>query len=759
MTAQHGTAPAGDIRIVGARENNLKDVSLTIPRNRITVFTGLSGSGKSSLAFGTVAVEAQRQLYATFNWFIRNQLPRYGRPHVTAIENLTTPVVVDQKPVGGNARSTVGTMTDLLSTVRVLFSRCAAPSLAPGGYSFNDPQGMCPTCEGLGQMRQVDVDRVLDRTKSLDEGAIRLPTHKVGGIDWQQYAGSGHFDTAKRLSEYTEDEWRMLLYGSGGTVTVHSANTSTTLRYEGVVARFARTNLKRDLSTLSERARGNIEQFITLGPCTDCRGTRLGPDALASTIDGRTVADYSGMEISELIRVLGAIEDPVGSRIAADLREALGRVEAIGLGYLSLDRPTGSLSGGEAQRLKMVRHLSSSLTGMTYIFDEPSTGLHPKDVGRLGELMRALRDRGNTLIVVEHDPDVIAMADHVVDLGPKAGPLGGEIVFTGTFEGLRNADTVTGTALRRCGSVKTEVRRPTGKLSVEGADLHNLKNVTVAFPTGVLTAVTGVAGSGKSSLVTGAFREAHPNAVFVDQSPVRASARSTPVSYLEAMDPIRKLFARANKVPAGLFSFNSSGACGECQGRGEIVTELAYMDPVRLRCEACRGRRFHEEVLEHRVRGASIADVLEMTAGDAAGFFTEPDIAARIGRLVDVGLSYLALGRSLSTLSGGERQRLKLASHLDRSEGVYVLDEPTTGLHMADVDGLVVLLDRLVEQGNTVIVVEHNLDVVRQADWVVDLGPGGGRHGGEVVFTGTPQELLEAPRSATGEHLRRYCAT
>ncbi|MET8830735.1 excinuclease ABC subunit UvrA [Streptomyces sp. NPDC004610] len=759
MTAPHDTAADGDIRIVGARENNLKDVSLTIPKNRITVFTGLSGSGKSSLAFGTVAVEAQRQLYATFNWFIRNQLPRYGRPHVTSIENLTAPVVVDQKPVGGNARSTVGTMTDLLSTVRVLFSRCATPALPPGGYSFNDPQGMCPVCEGLGQMRQVDIDRVLDRAKSLDEGAIRLPTHKVGGIDWQQYANSGHFDTAKPLADYTEDEWHTLLYGSGGTVTVHSANTSTTLKYEGVIARFARTNLKRDLSTLGERARANIEQFITLGPCADCGGSRLGPDARASVIDGRTVADYSGMEISELIQVLAGIDDPVGSRIAADLREALGRVEAIGLGYLSLDRPTGSLSGGEAQRLKTVRHLSGGLTGMTYLFDEPSTGLHPKDVGRLGELMRALRDRGNTLIVVEHDPDVIAMADHVVDLGPQAGPLGGEIVFTGTFEELCAADTVTGTALRRRGSVKSEVRRPTGKLSVEGADLHNLKKVSVAFPTGVLTAVTGVAGSGKSSLVTGAFRQAHPDAVFVDQSPVRASARSTPVSYLEAMDPVRKLFAKANKVSASLFSFNSSGACGVCQGRGEIVTELAYMDPVRLRCEACQGRRFHEEVLEHRVRGASIADVLEMTAGDAAGFFTEPDIASRIGRLVDVGLSYLALGRSLSTLSGGERQRLKLASHLDRSEGVYVLDEPTTGLHMADVDALVALLDRLVEQGNTVIVVEHNLDVVRRADWVVDLGPGGGRHGGEVVFTGTPRELLETPDSATGEHLRRYCTT
>ncbi|WP_134655773.1 excinuclease ABC subunit UvrA [Streptomyces sp. H23] len=758
MTTTPDTGSDDGVSIVGARENNLKDVSLTIPRNRITVFTGVSGSGKSSLVFDTLAVESQRQLYATFNWFIRNQLPRYGRPHVTAVENLTAPVVVDQKPLGGNARSTVGTLTDLSSTLRVLFSHCAESALPPGAYSFNDPQGMCPQCEGLGQERQVDVERMLDRSKSLDEGAILLPTHKVGSMDWQQYANSGHFDTSKRLCDYTEQEWHTLLHGSGGTVTVRTANTTTTLAYEGVVARFARTNLKRDLSTLGERARANVERFVSLGPCTSCGGARLAPPTLASTIAGRTIADLSRMEVGELVPFLETITDPVGTQIAADLREGLSRVVAIGLGYLSLDRSSTSLSGGEAQRLKMVRHLSSSLTGMTYVFDEPSTGLHPQDVGRLSELMRALCDRGNTLVVVEHDPDVIALADHVVDLGPGAGPHGGEVVYTGPFGGLLEADTVTGRALRRRGTVKPEARRPTGKLSVEGADLNNLRNVSVAFPTGVLTAVTGVAGSGKSSLVTGAFRQAHPDAVFVDQSPVRASARSTPVSFLQAMDPLRKLFARATGAPAGLFSFNSAGACGTCQGRGEIVTELAYMDPVRLPCEGCGGRRFQEEVLRHRLRGRSVADVLEMTAQDALDFFTEPEITGRISRLVDVGLPYLTLGRSLSTLSGGERQRLKLAGQLERSHGVYVLDEPTTGLHRADVDGLVALLDRLVDRGNTVIVVEHDLEVVRRADWVVDLGPGGGRHGGEVVFTGTPAALLAAEGSVTGEHLRRFCA-
>ncbi|MEV0146134.1 MULTISPECIES: excinuclease ABC subunit UvrA [unclassified Nonomuraea] len=753
-----GDAGRDDIRIVGAREHNLKDVSLRIPKNKITVFTGVSGSGKSSIVFDTLAVEAQRQLNGTFSWFIRNQLPKYRRPHADAIENLTAPVIVDQKPVGGNARSTVGTMTDVYSMIRVLFSRHGRPYNPPAVYSFNDPQGMCPGCDGLGQERHVDVERMLDRTKSLDDGAIRLPTHKVGSMDWQQYANSGHFDTSKPLCDYSDAEWHMLLHGSGGKVTVSTANSTMTLTYEGIVDRFARTNLKRDLSSLSERGRANVERFITLGDCAACEGTRLNPTALATTIGGHTIADWSRMEISELIKRLDAVDDPVAKPIADGVRTALERIDAIGLGYLSLDRATMSLSGGEAQRLKMVRHLGSSLIGMTLIFDEPSTGLHPRDVGRLNDLLRELRDKGNTVLVVEHDPDVIEIADHVVDVGPRAGVHGGEIVFQGTYEQLTRADTLTGAGLRRTGSVKDVVRRPTGKLPIEGANLHNLKNVSVSFPTGVLTAVTGVAGSGKSSLVAKVFMSTYPEAVFVDQSAIRASSRSTPAGYLEVMDPIRKLFARASGASASLFSFNSAGACDECNGRGELVTELAYMDPVRTPCDSCDGRRFKEDVLAHLLRGKSIADVLELSAEDAVAFFTESEINGRLAGLVEVGLDYLTLGQPLSTLSGGERQRLKLAGRLHRSGCVYVLDEPTTGLHMSDVETVVGLMNKLVDQGNTVIVIEHNLDVVRQADWVIDLGPDGGKHGGEIVFTGTPAELLTAEGSATGESLRR-CRT
>ncbi|MET8608033.1 excinuclease ABC subunit UvrA [Streptomyces rubiginosohelvolus] len=744
------------IRLEGAREHNLKDVSLRIPKNRITVFTGVSGSGKSSIVFDTLAVEAQRQLNSTYDWFIRNQLPKYQRPHADVIENLTAPVVVDQKPVGGNARSTVGTMTDLYSSLRVLFSRLGTPYNPPSAYSFNNPQGMCPECDGLGRMRRVDVDRLLDRTKSLDGGAIQLSTHKPGAMDWQMYAKSGHFDTTKVLSDYTDAEWEMLLHGSGGTVKVSTANTTATLKYEGVVARFARTNLKRDLSSLSERGRANIERFITLGECTGCGGTRLNPTALATTIAGRTIADWTRMEISDLIKLLDGIDDPVATPIAAGIRTAFERIEGIGLGYLSLDRETLSLSGGEAQRLKTVRHLSSSLVGMTFIFDEPSTGLHPRDVGRLNGLLRELRDMGNTVIVVEHDPDVIEIADHVVDVGPRAGVHGGEIVFEGSFPELKRADTLTAVCLRRTADVKEDVRPPTGKLAVENADLHNLRNVSVSIPTGVLTAVTGVAGSGKSSLITGAFLDAYPDTILVDQTAIRASSRSTPASHLDMMDTIRKLFAKANSVPVSLFSFNSAGACDECNGRGELVVELAYMDPVRTRCEVCEGRRFKEEVLAYKLRGKSVADVLDLSAESAVEFFTEREVLDKLTGLTDVGLGYLTLGQPLSTLSGGERQRLKLAGRLHGSKSVYILDEPTTGLHMSDVDTIVGLMNSLVDRGNTVIVIEHNLDVVRQADWVIDLGPGGGKHGGQVVFSGTPKELLEADGTATGEYLRRY---
>jgi excinuclease ABC A subunit len=746
------------IRVVGARENNLKDVSLSIPKDRITVFVGVSGSGKSSIVFDTVAVEAQRQLNATFPWFIRNQLPKYERPHVDTIENLTTPVIVDQRPLGGNARSTVGTITDIYSMIRVLFARQGQPSLGqPSLYSFNDPKGMCPGCEGLGHALRPDPDLMLDKTKSLDEGAILLPGYPIGSPGWQFYANHERLDPTKKLQHYTAEELQTLLHGSGGTVELTFNNGKTQrLKYEGLVDSFARRNLKRDVGTLSEKTRAAAQPFISEGPCSACHGDRLNPAALSTRIDGRNIADWCRLQISDLIELLATTESQAPTAMVDAIRTSLERISAIGLGYLSLDRATPTLSAGEGQRLKLVKHLGSDLTGLTYIFDEPSVGLHPRDVGRLNALLRALRDKGNTVLVVEHDPDVIQIADHVVEVGPRAGVHGGEIVFEGTFEQLRTAGTVTGLGLRRAGEVRTACRTPKGKLPIRNVTLHNLKNVSVDIPTGVLTVVTGVAGSGKSSLISEAFRSSHPDAIFVDQAPIATSSRSTPATYLGLMDPVRKLFAKASGVDAALFSFNSKGACQECQGRGVIITELSYMDPITTHCESCDGRRFQESVLAHRLRGKSVADVLEMSAEQAAGFFSERAVRTKLGALLDTGLGYLGLGQSLSTLSGGERQRIKLADQLAGTGNLYILDEPTTGLHMSDIDMLLELLNGMVDRGNTVVVIEHNLAVIEQADWIIDLGPDGGRNGGEIVFTGTPKKLLAAENSLTGEHLRRH---
>ncbi|MFD9443912.1 ATP-binding cassette domain-containing protein [Streptomyces sp. NPDC060006] len=749
---------AHSIRIVGAREHNLKDVSLEIPTNALTVFTGVSGSGKSSLVFDTVAVEAQRQLNATYSWFVRNKLPKYERPHADVIENLSAPVVVDQKPAGGNSRSTVGTMTDIYSVIRALFARHGTPSSGLVSlYSFNDPKGMCPECEGLGNVQRIDPDKVVDRTKSLTEGAILVPWYRVGSSEWQLYGTSGRLEPAKVLADYTPQEWHTLLHGSGGPkVRLATKNSSFDVNYEGLVDRVTRLYLKRDVSTMSERNREIISAFITEQECPACAGARLCPTALATRIEGLSIADWCRMEIWDLIGVLARITDPSAAPIADAARTALERVAEIGLGYLSLDRAATTLSGGEGQRLKLVRHLGSSLTGMTYIFDEPSIGLHPRDVGRLGDLLRALRDQGNTVLVVEHDPDVIAMADRIVDLGPRAGVHGGEIVFQGTYQELRAADTLTGRGLRAAPQLRAQVRAPQGKLAIEGASLHNLDNVSVNVPTGVLTVVTGVAGSGKSSLISEAFMSAYPESVYVDQSPIAASSRSTPATYLGVMDPLRKLFAKANNVAPGLFSANSAGACEDCRGRGVIITEIAYMDPITAHCETCDGRRFKDEVLALKVRGSSIADVLELPAEDAVAFFEEKTLREKTRALVEVGLGYLTIGQPLNTLSGGERQRIKLAVQLNRAGSVYVLDEPTTGLHMSDVAMLVRLLDTLVDQGNTVVVVEHNLDVIKEADWIIDMGPEGGKGGGQIVFSGTPRDLLSATGSLTGLHLRRH---
>ncbi|MYS79442.1 ATP-binding cassette domain-containing protein [Embleya scabrispora] len=743
-----------DIVITGARENNLKDVSLRIPKDRIVVFTGPSGSGKSSIVFDTVAVESKRQLNETFSAFERKFLPRYERPHADAIENVSPAIVVDQKPIGSNSRSTVGTMTDINPLLRVLFSRVAEPSAGtPRVYSFNDPGGMCTTCDGIGRTVRADYTRLLDRSKSLNDGAFVLGLLAVG-----LYQASGLFDNDKPIVDYTDAEFALLTRGDPNRVIKFKWVTSdgtANVTFEGLYTRFDRLYVNRDVSTLSAKTRETVETYLTEGPCPDCAGARLNPAVLAARIDGRNIADFCALEVGDLIEVLAGIDDPIGGPVAEAASAALRRIVDIGLSYLSLDRETSTLSGGEGQRLKMVRHLGSSLTGMTYIFDEPSVGLHPRDVHRLNELLVALRDKGNSVLVVEHDPDVIAVADHVIDMGPHAGSHGGELVFAGTVKGLIESDTLTGRFLNRGTVVKTDYRTPTGHIPIRGAHLHNLKHVDVDIPTGVLTVFTGVAGSGKSTLVSEVFAGAHPDTIVIDQSAIAANSRSTPASHIGIMDPIRALFAKANGEKPGLFSFNSAGACPACQGRGSVTVEMAFMDPVTTICERCEGRRFDDKVLGYPLRGKSIIDVLTLTVEDAHEFFTEKRIRPHLAALAEVGLGYVTLGQPLGTLSGGERQRLKLAGELHKTGSVYVLDEPTTGLHMSDVDIVIALMDRLVDGGNTLLVIEHNLDVVGRADWVIDLGPDGGKHGGTVVFEGTPEQLLAAENSLTGEYLRR----
>ncbi|MEU4044454.1 excinuclease ABC subunit UvrA [Streptomyces antibioticus] len=742
------------IRVTGARENNLKNVSLTIPRGRLTVFTGVSGSGKSSLVFDTLAAEAQRQLNETFTAFVRNFLPDHGRPDVDAVENISAAVVIDQKRLGGNPRSTVGTITDINPLLRLLFSRAGDPAgLPPSTFSFNDPQGMCPTCEGLGTVVRPDLDTLVDRSRSLRQGALLHPDFSNDTWYWLSYMESGLFDNDKPLSDFTEREWQALLHGElPHKLRLDWQGNTLNVKYEGLVDKFTRLYIKKE--DMSERNRQALRRFAHSAPCPDCGGTRLAPAALSTRIGGHHIADLTAMEAERLTEVLSGLDLPHVKPVLDDLVARLRHLLDIGLGYLSLDRETRTLSGGESQRIKTVRHLSSSLTEMLYVFDEPSVGLHPRDVHRLKELLLALRDKGNTVLVVEHDPDVMAIADHVVDMGPRAGTLGGTVVFEGTFAGLAEADTLTGRHLKRRLPLKTAPRRPTGTLTVTHATSHNLKDVTVGFPTGVLTVVTGVAGSGKSSLVNDAFLRQHPDAVVIDQSAVTAGRRSNTATYTGLSDPIRKLFAKANGVSASLFSANSKGACANCQGLGVLYTDLAFLETLKSVCEVCRGRRFSEDVLGHRLRGRSISDVLEMTAAEAADFFTEPKLRPVLHALNDVGLDYLRLGQPLSTLSGGECQRLKLAADLHRVGSVYVMDEPTTGLHMSDVQRLLGIVERLVDQGNTVIVIEHNLDVVRSADWIIDLGPEGGSGGGHILFEGTPADLLKTTDSHTAAHLR-----
>lgn len=742
------------IRIKGARENNLRNISLEIPKRKITIFTGVSGSGKSSVVFDTIGAEAQRQLNETFSMFIRNRLPRISQPEADAIENLSTAIVIDQKRLGGNSRSTMGTITDIFAVLRLLFSRIGQPFVGySNAFSFNDPTGMCPECKGVGYKVEIDLDKFLDRTKSLNDGAILFPTFAVGSWYWKSYVYSGMLDNDKKLEDYTAEEWNILLYGKG-TFEVKLDNVPINTKFEGLVDKFNRLYIQKDSNEMAESTRQNAERYMKFGPCTLCNGARLSQAALSCRINGMNIAEMAAMEVSDLVEAVKHIEDAAAGPMVASLVMRLQHLVDIGLGYLSLDRETTTLSGGESQRIKMVKHLNSSLADILYIFDEPSIGLHPRDVHRLNELLQKLRDKGNTILVVEHDPDVIKIADHIVDMGPKAGSNGGEVVYQGDFRGLTRADTLTGRFIKRQVQVKESFRAPTGFMQVKNAKLHNLKNISVAIPEGVLTVVTGVAGSGKSSLINEVFLSQHPDAIVIDQSAVGTSIRSNPATYTGILDDIRQLFGKANKVSPSLFSFNSKGACPGCQGLGFNFIDLAFLEPVRTICEECNGRRFKEEVLQYTLHGKTITEVLEMTVQQAQGFFSKKEIVNRLTAMNDVGLDYLTLGQPLSTLSGGECQRIKLAGELHKKGSIYVMDEPTTGLHMSDTGHLLEIIDRLVDAGNSVIVIEHNTDVICNADWIIDLGPEGGSRGGAVLYEGTPAGLLQAPHSLTGKHLR-----
>jgi excinuclease UvrABC ATPase subunit len=747
------------ITIRGARENNLKNVSLRIPKRKITIFTGVSGSGKSSIVFDTIASEARRQLNETFSTFVRNFLPHYAQPDADAIENLSMAIVVDQKHLGGGSHSTVGTITDIYSVLRLLFSRVGQPSVGySGAFSFNEPQGWCPECNGIGRKIGVDLDKFLDTSKSLNGGAILYPEYAVESWGWNILIQSGLFDNDKRLADYSEEEMDLLLHSKPYKVKMNFGGKPVNLTFEGIVDKFSRKYILHDVKTYSERTQNSVAPYMTYGPCTLCKGARLNQAALGCKINGHNIAQLAALEVDELLEVIRAIKDPVAAPMVASLIERLQHMIDIGLEYLSLSRETDTLSGGESQRIKMVKHLSSSLVDVLYVFDEPSIGMHPRDVHRLNELLQKLRDKGNTVIVVEHDPDVIKVGDHVVDVGPLAGTRGGTIVFEGSYADLLTADTLTGRHVKQSTAIKSSFRAAKGKLPITNARANNLQNVSVDIPMGILTVITGVAGSGKSSLIHQTFLRQHPDSIVIDQAPVGISSRSNPATYTGILDEVRKVFAKANKVSPSLFSFNSKGACENCQGLGVIYTELAYMDEVKMPCEICGGKRFKDEVLVYKFHGKSISDVLNMPVREALDFFDTKEVAKEVMRklhaLSDVGLDYLTLGQPLSTLSGGECQRIKLASELHKKGSVYVMDEPTTGLHMSDISHLLALINRLVDTGNTVIVIEHNLAIIKNADWIIDMGPEGGNKGGRVLFEGTPQQLLDCRQSLTSAYLR-----
>ncbi|MFF1909519.1 ATP-binding cassette domain-containing protein [Kitasatospora sp. NPDC058218] len=786
--APHAADSHDVIRVHGARVNNLKDVSVEIPKRRLTVLTGVSGSGKSSLVFGTIAAESQRLINETYSAFVQGFMPTLARPEVDVLEGLTTAIVVDQQRMGSDPRSTVGTATDANAMLRILFSRLGEPHIGPpSAYAFNVPSvrasgaitvergakktvkatfertgGMCPRCEGRGAVSDIDLTQLYDDSKSLAEGAFTIPGWKSDSF-WtvRVYAESGFLDPDKKIRDFTEKEMQDFLYREPTKVKVEGVN----LTYEGLIPKIQKSFLSKDKESLQPHIRAFVERAVTFTTCPECEGTRLAEGARSSKIGRISIADACAMQISDLATWVGGLREPSVAPLLTVLRRTLDSFVEIGLGYLALDRASGTLSGGEAQRVKMIRHLGSALTDTTYVFDEPTAGLHPHDIQRMNDLLLRLRDKGNTVLVVEHKPETIVIADHIVDLGPGAGTAGGTVCFEGTVEGLRASGTVTGRHFDDRARVKETVREPTGRLEIRGATTNNLRDVDVDVPLGVLAVVTGVAGSGKSSLVHGSLargrQAADEGVVSVDQSPIRGSRRSNPATYTGLLDPIRKAFAKANGVKPALFSANSEGACPTCNGAGVVYTDLAMMAGVATTCEECEGKRFQAAVLEYRLGGRDISEVLAMSVTEAEEFFgageaRTPAAHAVLARLADVGLGYLSLGQPLTTLSGGERQRLKLATHMADKGGVYILDEPTAGLHLADVEQLLGLLDRLVDSGKSVIVVEHHQAVMAHADWIIDLGPGAGHNGGRVVFEGTPADLVAARSTLTGEHLAAY---
>ena len=744
------------IIIRGLTQNNLKNLSFELPKGKIVVFTGVSGSGKSSIVFDTIAAESQRQMNETYPAFVRGRLPKYEKPKADMIENLSASVVIDQSRLGGNARSTVGTISELYSALRVLYSRIGTPYIGTAScFSFNDPKGMCPECSGLGNVTELDIDSMLLPDESINSGMIDSTLFRVGSWYWQQYQSSGLFDNDKKLKDYSERERNLLLYGAE-----EKGGKRVSKQVEGLYNQYSRLLLKRDLSDKSNALQSRATEMIKQRECPVCHGKRLNSEVLTCKVNGYSISELCDMELLGLREVISGITDERVRTIVGTLTDSLTRLIDIGLPYLSLNRESASLSGGEAQRLKLVRYMGSSLTGMTYIFDEPSTGMHPRDVHRMTKLLKSLRDKGNTVLVVEHDRDVISIADEVVDIGPLAGKNGGQLLFQGSYEQLLLSDTLTGKAMQEIVPLKSKPRVPHDFLPVRNASLHNLKNVSADIPLNVLTVVTGVAGSGKSSLIRDIFaKEYSDRVILVDQSPVTATGRSAPATFLGFFDEIRKLMATENKVDASLFSFNSSGACPACKGKGVIVTELVFMDPVTTVCEECEGSRYSSEALKYLYHGKNIVEILNMSAEEAYEFFRDnKKISKQLCAMKDVGLSYLSLGQPLSTLSGGERQRIKLAKFLDKKGNIYVLDEPTTGLHASDIRNIMLLLDSFVRRGNTVIVIEHNTDVMKQADYIIDIGPDGGTAGGEIVFTGTPSEMVDSSKTITSKYLRKSLA-